>query len=173
LPPVVIAASGMPCASTIRWCLLPAVPRSTEGRTGGRPALHRADVAGVDGCAGEVQQVCGPQLGKQQLVQALPDLGSFQSRSRRQQVIPEPKPSSWGRNSQRIPVSSTNRIPHSTLRLSRRLLRRTADTVAQGTDSAQRSRCAAQRADFGTHLAQTAIDGGWWPDTAGQDKISP
>ena len=46
---------------------------------------------------------------------------SFQSRSRRQQVIPEPKPSSWGRYSQRIPVYSTNRIPHSTLRLSRRL----------------------------------------------------
>ncbi len=42
-------------------------------------------------------------------------------RSRRQQVIPEPKPSSWGRNSQRIPVYSTIRIPHSTLRLSRRL----------------------------------------------------
>ncbi|WP_435808578.1 hypothetical protein [Streptomyces afghaniensis] len=26
LPPVVIAASGMPCASTIRWCLLPDLP---------------------------------------------------------------------------------------------------------------------------------------------------
>ncbi|MFJ9417772.1 hypothetical protein ACIRPT_26940 [Streptomyces sp. NPDC101227] len=28
-----------------------------QGRTGGRPTLHRADVAGVDRCAGEVQQV--------------------------------------------------------------------------------------------------------------------
>jgi hypothetical protein len=30
--------------------------------------------------------------------------GPFQSRSRRQQVMPEPKPNSCGRNSQRIPV---------------------------------------------------------------------
>ncbi len=46
-----------------------------RGRTGGRPALHRADVAGVNRSAGEVQQVCGPQPGQQQLVQALPDPG--------------------------------------------------------------------------------------------------
>lgn len=47
---------------------------------------------------------------------------SFQSRSRRRQVVPELMPSSWGRNSQRIPVYGTSRIPHSTLRLSGRLL---------------------------------------------------
>jgi hypothetical protein len=46
---------------------------------------------------------------------------SFQSRRRRQQVMPEPKPSSWGRNSHGIPVYSTNRIPDSTFRSSRRL----------------------------------------------------
>src|SRR6185503_5710422 len=45
---------------------------------------------------------------------------SFQSRSRRQQVIPEPKPSSWGKNRHGIPVYSTNRIPHSTRRSSSR-----------------------------------------------------
>lgn len=43
-------------------------------------------VAGVDRDAGEVQQVCGPQLGKQQLVQALPDLG----------LVPVPQPSPAG-----------------------------------------------------------------------------
>ncbi len=46
-----------------------------------RPTLPRADVAGVDRCGGEVQQVCGPQLGEQQLVQVLSDPASFQSRS--------------------------------------------------------------------------------------------
>jgi hypothetical protein len=41
-----------------------------------------------------------------------------QSRSRRQHVIPDPKPNSCGRNSHGIPVCSTNRIPHSALRSS-------------------------------------------------------
>ncbi len=42
LPPVVIAASGMPCASTSRWCLLPALPRSTgEGPVAGPPFVAR------------------------------------------------------------------------------------------------------------------------------------
>lgn len=49
----------------------------------------------------------------------LPRIGSVDQR--RQQVIPEPKPSSCGRNSHRIPVYSTNRIPHMTLRCSSRL----------------------------------------------------
>lgn len=57
-----------------------------RGRTGGRPALHRADVAGVDCGAGEVQQVCGLQFGEQQLVQALPDPG----------LVPVPQPSPAG-----------------------------------------------------------------------------
>jgi hypothetical protein len=37
---------------------------------------------------------------------------SFQAARRRQHVIPEPKPSSWGRYSHWMPVCSTNRIPH-------------------------------------------------------------
>jgi hypothetical protein len=57
-----------------------------RGRTGGRPALHRADAAGVDRCAGEVQQACRPQLGQQQLVQALPYPG----------LVPVPQPSPAG-----------------------------------------------------------------------------
>src|SRR5215471_12223534 len=44
-----------------------------------------------------------------------------QSRSRRQQVIPDPYPSSCGKNSHAMPVYSTNKIPHSALRSSRRL----------------------------------------------------
>jgi hypothetical protein len=41
---------------------------------------------------------------------------SFQSRSQRQQVIPEPNPSSCGRRSHWMPVCSKNGIPHSTSR---------------------------------------------------------
>lgn len=37
---------------------------------------------------------------------------SFQAASRRQHVMPEPKPSSCGRYSHWIPVCSTNRVPH-------------------------------------------------------------
>jgi len=45
----------------------------------------------------------------------------FHSSSRRQHVIPEPNPSSWGRNSHWIPVCSTNKIPHNTCRSGNRL----------------------------------------------------
>ena len=38
--------------------------------------------------------------------------------NRRQQVMPDPQPISWGRSSHAIPVFNTNRIPVSTLRLS-------------------------------------------------------
>ena len=41
---------------------------------------------------------------------------SFQSRSRRQHVMPEPKPNSFGRCSHWMSVHSTNRIPQSTCR---------------------------------------------------------
>jgi hypothetical protein len=41
-----------------------------------------------------------------------------QSRSRRQHVIPDPHPISWGRYSQGMPVLRTNKIPVSTERLS-------------------------------------------------------
>ncbi len=43
---------------------------------------------------------------------------SCQVRGLRQQVIPEPNPSSWGRCSQAIPVCRTNRIPLNTCRSS-------------------------------------------------------
>lgn len=41
---------------------------------------------------------------------------SFQAAGRRQQVMPEPKPSSCGRYSHWMPVWSTNRIPHNACR---------------------------------------------------------
>ena len=103
LPPVRVAASGMPWASTITWCLLPALAPVHRGRTRLRPALHRAQVGGVHRRPGEVQQASSAQLSENDLfVQALPDPGLLlQSRNRRQHVIPEPKPSSCGRKAPR------------------------------------------------------------------------
>jgi hypothetical protein len=40
----------------------------------------------------------------------------FHSSNRRQHVIPDPKPSSCGKNSHWIPVCNTNKIPHNTCR---------------------------------------------------------
>lgn len=99
LPPVVIAASRMPCASTVRWCLLPALPRSTgDGPVASPPSAR--------GCGWSPplrgRSPAGLRPAARTAARALPDPASFQSRSRRQQVIPEPKPSFWGRNSRRI-----------------------------------------------------------------------
>ncbi|MDQ0605181.1 hypothetical protein QF037_009526 [Streptomyces canus] len=121
LPPVVIAASGMPCASTIRWCLLPALPRSTgDGPVAGPPFIARMWLEST-AAREKSSRSAARSSESSSSCRRCQTPASFQSRSRRQQVIPEPKPSSWGRNSQRISVYSTNRIPHSTLRLSRRL----------------------------------------------------
>lgn len=45
-------------------------------------------------------------------MEPVPDAGLVQALRRRQQVMPEPKPSSWGRYSHWMPVCSTNKIPH-------------------------------------------------------------
>ncbi|WP_442790554.1 hypothetical protein [Nonomuraea sp. NBC_01738] len=58
----------------------------------------------VDHRLGPVELPGGVQLGEQELVQPVQTPTWCQSRSRRQQVIPEPKPSSWGRNSHGIAV---------------------------------------------------------------------
>ena len=46
-----------------------------RGRAGLRPTLYGPHMRAIDRGAGEVQQVRGPQLGQQHLVQALPDPG--------------------------------------------------------------------------------------------------
>src|ERR1700733_5980770 len=92
------------------------------GGAGGRPALHRPDVTGVDRAEREKSSGSAARSSDgSSSCSFFQTPASFQSRSRLQQVIPEPEPSSYGRNSQRIPVQSTNRIPHGTLRGSSRL----------------------------------------------------
>jgi hypothetical protein len=65
----------------------------------------------VSGRPGPVDLVGRMELGQQQRVQLIHTPASVQSRSRRQHVMPGPYPSCWGRSTQDMPVSSTNRMP--------------------------------------------------------------
>lgn len=99
LPPVSVAASVMPCASTITLCLLPLLPRSTgDGPVFAPPFIARR---------------CEPSTaarGKSNRPAARNSASSScnawhtpawcQSRSLRRHVLPEPYPNSGGRNSQ-------------------------------------------------------------------------
>lgn len=58
----------------------------------------------------------------------------FQAARRRQQVIPEPKPSSWGRYSHWIPVCRTKRIPHKACRSGTRGLPSTSFGACSGSN---------------------------------------
>lgn len=58
---------------------------------------------------------------------------SFHAARRRQHVMPDPKPSSWGRYSHWMPVCSTNRIPHRACRSGTR--GRPATSFGAGTGS--------------------------------------
>jgi hypothetical protein len=82
-PPVRETASGMPCASVIRWCFEPGLARST-GLGPVWAALHRAHVRAVNHRPGPVQRPGGVQLGQQRLVQLLPDPGFV--------PVPQPPP---------------------------------------------------------------------------------
>jgi hypothetical protein len=73
-PPVRVTASGMPWASTIRWCLEPGWPRLTgEGPTWS--PFECVHVRGVHRAPLQVEQAGGAQLGQQQLVQGGPHAG--------------------------------------------------------------------------------------------------
>lgn len=81
LPPVRIRASGVPCPSVIRWCFDPVLPRSAKlGPV--RLPLYGAHVAGVDHRTRPVETGRRVELGRQLLMQLLPDAG----------VVPVPQP---------------------------------------------------------------------------------
>ena len=99
--------------SQIRWCFEPVLPRST----GLGPVADPPFRAGVGGVPRD-QSLCPAALssaGKTSWSWSKTP-ASCQSRRRRQQVIPEPNPSSCGRSSQPTPVNNTNRMPCSTWR---------------------------------------------------------
>ncbi len=74
---------------------------------------------------------------------------AFQSRSRRQQVMPLPNPSSCGRSSQAMPVCSTNRMP---LRAASSLtVRLRAPPLADGTKAGMRG-CSCRHSSLLTGL---------------------
>jgi hypothetical protein len=73
-------------------------------RAGGRPALHRPDVTGVDRSPGEIQQIGRTQFGKQQFVQPLPDTCLVPVAQAPPTRHPGTKAELLWQNSQRIPV---------------------------------------------------------------------
>ena len=69
-----ITASGMPCASVMRWCFEPGRARSV----GFGPVFdctHRADGGGIDNDTGPVNLVGRASLREQDFVQPVPDAG--------------------------------------------------------------------------------------------------
>ena len=90
LPPVRMVARGMPWASTMRWCLLPVLPRSTgDGPVAGPPFMARRWLEST--AAREKSSNPAPRSSASNSSWSrCQTAASFQSRSRLQQVIPEP-----------------------------------------------------------------------------------
>ncbi len=72
------------------------------------PTTYGPDGGAVYHGSGPVDLVGFPQFGQQEFTSARPQR---QSRSRRQQVMPDPQPISWGSISQGMPLFRTNRMP--------------------------------------------------------------
>jgi len=102
-PPVSETASGMPCASVIRWCLEPGRARST-GLGPVLAAFERPHVGAVDHRPRPVQSPGSVQLGQQLLVQLLPDPGLLPVAQPPPGRHVRPNPNSCGRNSHGMPV---------------------------------------------------------------------
>lgn len=114
-PPVSDTASGRPCPSVMTWCLPPRV-RST----GLGPLLGPAgppDVGGDSITARDQSSWFFDRSSLSSNAWSWSDTpASFQAARRRQQVMPDPKPNSWGRYSHWMPVCRTNRIPQNACR---------------------------------------------------------
>lgn len=83
----------------------------------------------------------------------------FHSSRRRQHVIPDPNPSSWGRNSHWMPVCSTNKIPHNTCRSGTRF--RPGRRESRGT-------CLGSSGSIRSHNPSGTIHGGCSPRRTAQ-----
>ncbi|SEE31245.1 hypothetical protein SAMN04490357_7632 [Streptomyces misionensis] len=100
----------------IRWCLEPAHPRSTGDGPVWSPFFNALTWPESTTALDQSSRAAAFSSASSTSCSCCQTPASFQSRSRHQHVIPDPKPSSWGRCSHWIPVCSTNRIPHSTCR---------------------------------------------------------
>ena len=120
LPPVSDTASGIPCASVIRWCFEPGRARST----GLGPVLGRPSAPAHGSCQSPPatsQRAGGVQLRQQRLVQLLPHPGLLPVPQPPPAGHPRPEPQLLGQELPRDAVYRTNKMPHSTLRSSSRL----------------------------------------------------
>lgn len=111
-----ILANGSP-EGRIRLCRLPR-PADPEPLADGAGHTFRRDRRAVQARPTPVDLTRRVQALQQDLIQAPPTPASCQSRSRRQQLIPQPQSISAGSTSQGRPERSTNRIPVSAARFS-------------------------------------------------------
>lgn len=119
LPPVSDTASGMPYPSTMRWCLLPGRARPTVlGPLLGPVGPREESITARDQSSWFFD--CSFSSSSRRSWSQTP--ASFQATRRRQQVIPDPKPSSWGRHSHWIPVCRTKSMPRNACRSGTRRL---------------------------------------------------
>jgi len=109
-------ASGIPCRSTTRCRLLPGLPRSVGfGPVAAPPALAGRLAASSEHRLQSIRPA-RPRRSSSVWWNACQMPASCQSRSRRQQVMPEPQPISCGSISQGMPLLSTKRMPVSVAR---------------------------------------------------------
>lgn len=118
LAPVTTSAKGRPRRSTMRWRLLPSLPRSVGFGPvcwppgGWPPPRHRYLPDSNRSGHAHANASAGRKCRRSQMQPAC------QSRRRRQQVMPLPKPGSCGKSSHAIPVCSTNKMPFNAARSS-------------------------------------------------------
>lgn len=106
-------ASGIPCASVIRCRLVPGLPRSVGlGPTASPPFVSEASRC-RDGRVPTrcIQPGRGDRAGSAAIDSRPQTPAACQSRSRRQQVTPDPQPISCGSSSHASPALRTKMIP--------------------------------------------------------------
>src|SRR5512135_1974746 len=120
LAPVTATASGSPAASHNRWYVEPRFPLSVGfGPVSARPPFARTLTESMH-TRDQSSSPLRPSSPSTAGCRASHTPARCHSRSRRQQVQPEPNPSSAGTAAQPIPVVRTNRMPSRASRSSRR-----------------------------------------------------
>ena len=110
LPSVSDTASRMPCASVIRWRLEPGPGKVDRARVGFGPPLT-ARTCELSMTARDQSRAGRVQLTQQRLVQVLPYPGFLPVAQPPPAGHPDPKPSSWGRNSHGSPCTGQTGSP--------------------------------------------------------------
>ncbi len=159
-PPVSDTARGMPAPSVRTWCFAPGRARSTRARAAFGPRRAARTCEESITARDQSSLPAAWSSASSSSCSRCHTPARFHSSRRRQQVIPDPNPSSWDRNSHWMPVCSTNKIPHSTCRSGIRL-RPGCRGLCAGLGSSGSMRC---------HSPSGTIHGGCSPRLTAQHR---